>query len=287
MKKAKILVPAMGMMLLSTAAAVSGTMAWFTANRAVSVSTTDFTIQALDGNFVVTATDIEGVTIANNVVSPKGNMGDASYDHVNGIAYTDIPKDDGSQPDTYKSVGTLAAAAGESPIDTDAIWKVGSTTMYYAVAWNLHFEYTFAGDTSNLNLFFNIHDASFTPTTGTGTATTHTANGFRLALIAPTKTVIWAPGRASADASDVKYVNSTTTTTTYAANTVIYSDNAEAVKADGAANTTIDYLGQITSSSNTIDVKCVAWFEGTDPDVINESTMDKVKATLPFYVRKA
>ena len=39
MKKAKILVPAMGMMLLSTAAAVSGTMAWFSANRSVELPT--------------------------------------------------------------------------------------------------------------------------------------------------------------------------------------------------------------------------------------------------------
>ena len=37
MKKAKILIPALGMMMLSTAAAVSGTMAWFTASRTVSM----------------------------------------------------------------------------------------------------------------------------------------------------------------------------------------------------------------------------------------------------------
>ena len=48
MKKAKILVPAMGMMLLSTAAAVSGTMAWFSANRAVTVNANDYSVEAVD-----------------------------------------------------------------------------------------------------------------------------------------------------------------------------------------------------------------------------------------------
>ena len=38
MKKTKIIIPALGMLLLSTAASVSGTVAWFSMNASVTVT---------------------------------------------------------------------------------------------------------------------------------------------------------------------------------------------------------------------------------------------------------
>ncbi len=43
MKKSKIIVPALGIMCLSTAAAVTGTVAWFTAARVKSFSMSGIT----------------------------------------------------------------------------------------------------------------------------------------------------------------------------------------------------------------------------------------------------
>ena len=42
MKKSKIIVPALGLLLLSTAASVSGTVAWFTANRTYNTTISSF-----------------------------------------------------------------------------------------------------------------------------------------------------------------------------------------------------------------------------------------------------
>lgn len=46
MKKSKVLVPALGILCLSTAAAVTGTVAWFTASNAIDISGMTFTAEA-------------------------------------------------------------------------------------------------------------------------------------------------------------------------------------------------------------------------------------------------
>ena len=52
MKKSKIIVPALGILLLSAAASVSGTVAWFTANRTFEMDAGNFSvISGQDGSF--------------------------------------------------------------------------------------------------------------------------------------------------------------------------------------------------------------------------------------------
>ena len=46
------------------------------------------------------------------------------------------------------------------------------------------------------------------------------------------------------------------------------------------------FLGRLTSKAATISVKCTAWFEGTDPNVVNEALNQVVITTQRFYVRK-
>ena len=50
MKKSKIIVPALGILLLSTAASISGTVAWFTASRTFSTHVNAFSVGSVDGN---------------------------------------------------------------------------------------------------------------------------------------------------------------------------------------------------------------------------------------------
>ena len=52
MKKTKIVIPALGLLLLSTAASVSGTVAWFSANTSVTVSGMNVTTQ-VSGNLLI------------------------------------------------------------------------------------------------------------------------------------------------------------------------------------------------------------------------------------------
>ena len=52
MKKSKIIAPALGVLILSTAASISGTFAWFSANNTVSVSGMALTAKS-DSTFLV------------------------------------------------------------------------------------------------------------------------------------------------------------------------------------------------------------------------------------------
>ncbi len=58
MKKTKVIIPALGMLLLSTAASVTGTVAWFTANKTVTASGMQIKAKAEDG--IVINNDIFG-----------------------------------------------------------------------------------------------------------------------------------------------------------------------------------------------------------------------------------
>ena len=60
MKKSKIIVPALGLLLLSTAASVSGTVAWFTANSVTSITGMSFTTK-VSSNLLI-ADDVIGST---------------------------------------------------------------------------------------------------------------------------------------------------------------------------------------------------------------------------------
>lgn len=300
MKKAKILVPALGMMMLSTAAAVSGTMAWFTANRAVQVTTTSFEVEALDGSLDVIAKAKVGTSVdvaTKKIVSITSGykLGDASFNHTNSTLYTDVPTDDGSQPTSYSVVDTLANAAADN-----TKWQVGTTTNYYAIAWDLEFTYSFKGDTRPMDLFFDFSHSTCVRTEETaGSGSGQTANGFRIAMICGSEILIWAPNRAgtvSEEAQVYKYVNTTSATANYTNHDpLVLSDTSATldpvVAADDAAHSTrVDYLAQMTNATpgetNVKTVTCVAWFEGCDPDVINESSMDSVVNTLKFYVRR-
>ena len=68
MKKSKIIVPALGILVLSTAAAVTGTVAWFTSSNLVSVSGMQLKIDPEDG-----------MVVANEAKSPWATSAVASH----------------------------------------------------------------------------------------------------------------------------------------------------------------------------------------------------------------
>lgn len=324
MKKAKILVPAMGMMLLSTAAAVSGTMAWFSANRAVEVRTTQFAVEALDGALSVEGAALCGTTADNSTNVPQigldtnVKLADASFNHATGKLYTDVADDEGTVT-AYEEVGDLALLTGSNT----TAWAVNSTTTYYAVAFKLTFTYEFKGDTNARHLFFDEINSS-TIASGKQDNSDYTASdklqtrrGFRIALVAGSEQLVWAPQRSAADTyykdaehpSETvlyKYVTGTSlenvgtydVTKTNAHNLVCSqaTNNCLAAATDNPAADTDhtdrpDYLGTLTNvtpgTTNKLEVKCVAWFEGMDPEVVNDATMDKISSSLKFYIRTA
>lgn len=303
MKKSKIIIPALGMLLLSTAASISGTVAWFTTVSTANARLSSFAVRKLGGDLALTVkTAADGSSYgvgtkkdANNVVLLDGNtpaLCDASYKHT-----------------TTASVYKANSSATEFSTVAESGWKVTSNGVdtYYAVSWTLEFDYTFGGDTTNVNLYYDLDQAILTPTAGTtGDASTgETWKGFRIAFICGSRTLVWAGGHTSSEASGLKYQGGTAV-----ANATTYvgpnADNSagELVTGYGASGTyaaaihagssdsalgaaRADYIGTFTSSAHTLSVKCIAWYEGNDANVKNGARMDEVAATMAFYTRTA
>lgn len=302
MKKSKIIIPALGVILLTTAASVSGTVAWFRATRDVQVSMANFGLKDIDGSLKVTATNVIGTKATNGAttsVEMEANnyLTDGSYGLTNNTKAYRLDKSTGE---------------GFIEYDTTEKWKILTTTgspaenYYVAVRFKLTFEYTFSGDNRDMNLYF---DAKSSTLTGDGAAGAKDSRyGFRVALESASNGFVWSNDNAKADtekyntgsASKVFYVNGTASTATaeFAANKVIHElDNTfgdakdcKDADSDSQANYAGELLGVISkgageATTGTLDVNVTAWFEGTDPNVVNETELAKMAAQMSFFVR--
>ena len=321
MKKSKIIIPALGMLLLSTAASVTGTVAWFTSMQ---------TGRAEITSFAVTKT---GGSLATEFVAGVGTELTGSSPNYTGVALKGYSTTDNANDDVTLTHGSFNHATGSAYVPDDSLtqftpvaepttgngyqWSVDGTSsvagkVYYAVSWTINFKYTFSADTKDVYLYFDgsttaqaqspAPSTTFTHATNTaGTdASKNTWKGFRLAMIGAAK-VIWAPGTSTA--GDEQYQSNTAvgdTKSSYAA-TNAYAAAGSLIDAAGyahikagalPANPTqrADYLGTFTYSTATnnictLSVKCVAWFEGNDSNVVDSASLDQVSASLGFYTR--
>ena len=307
----------MGMMLLSTAAAVSGTMAWFSASRSIQVSANDFAVEAIDGALDVAASEWIGpatVSADSKTISLTANhtLADASFDYRANQEklYTDTV-DANDSINGYQDLGNVSTVH-TAWLDTDTAnaaddtWNVpGSESAHYGFAFKLTFSYDFKTDHRTLGLFFNAladqndtHLGSYVTnqTLTAGSNGENTYKGFRMAFIGNADRFVWAPNRTSAEVtanSDlIKTVTGTTnasSVTTVASADLILKDSNVAQAANGNETTNKGYLGTLaypqSGTRGTSEVICVVWYEGTDPAVVNASSMDKVSSVLKFYVR--
>ena len=318
MKKSKIIIPALGMLILSTAASVTGTVAWFTTVSSAKAELTTFAVRKLGGDLSYAVTPLTGTEKVNDAKADSSirlknstaentsvALCDASYDHVNNVLY----KAANGSATSFASVGA----------ESESNWKVEGTDAqshtlitYYAVTWQYTFTYTFGGSSGNVNLYFDSINSSLDPTLSSAAAAGHTEQtykGFRIAFInsAASRKVVWAGEQAAAkclfvDSDTTVAYDAETHAATYTNNGTYGTANSSSSATDlldstglaiidenaasGAANRS-DYLGVFTPAANTITVKCVAWFEGTDENVVNGSEMDQVDAVLNFYTRTA
>ena len=163
MKKTKIIIPALGMLLLSTAASVSGTVAWFSMNTTVSVSgmtartkvssnlqisdtytdasfSTDPLLQNVDGT-LEPVSSINGIEFfyhsASQNVNGNGTVSDALFP-----AY--------AESDTLDSGWTVAR--------TDAS-AAGRADFKYSAAFNTNYGHTV--DTNSTEVYYGYIDYVF------------------------------------------------------------------------------------------------------------------------------
>lgn len=327
MKKSKIIIPALGMLLLSTAASVTGTVAWFTSMQTGSASITSFSVTKTGGSLNTTfvagvGTELTGSNPNYTGVALKGygtgsdasddvTLTHGSYNHLTNKAY--IPDD--SLTVFTPVVEPTSGNGYQWTVDGDSS---NAGTVYYAVSWTINFNYTFSTDTKDVYLYFDGSTTAQSQTPAPTTTFSHSTNtagsgsentwkGFRLAMVNATDSVyvIWAPGTSTA--GDEKYQSNAAAgdaKSSYAA-TNAYNVNGSLIDAAGyahcksgalPANPTqrADYLGtfDIDNDDNddkvvTIAIKCVAWFEGNDSNVVDTASLDQVSASLGFYTRIA
>ena len=321
-RKSTIVIPALALMVLTAGASATGAVAWFTATRQVTATASTFTAASTTAALGISTTKGQGTETTSTSTNPNGvvkvqttptdgtasdnYLCDASFDATSGKLYHSKLNDDG-KVDSFVEI-TNNLLTGED-------YKTGKKTndslhdIYYAVNW----QYTFHYETTNPSgsaLLFDL-SSSFGSTASSGVSA-----GFRIAFVNTTDTTnkpyrVWTN-------DDVKtYVNSTTATyggdstsltysASYAAPYIIktnstytrISDSSYATSGTTNVVTSLaEYLGTFTpnsaasgSDSNAvkdITLKCTAWYEGSDPAVVNDQLDSQlaITASMKFYVR--
>ena len=297
MKKSKIIIPALALIALSTVASVTGTVAWFTATRQVTVTAGEFAITKTSSNLSVVLGDGAYTEATDNVIEVDEDaiLTHGSFNHTNSTFFV---------PDA-----TATSVTGVSINDEDLTTKlVQSTTednknIVTAVTWTMALSIKFADAGRDMALFFNApastvklaDDATKNPEeTGKAFRIAFVANGVTKSGVDSTSsqvvTKVWAPHQAF---NKSKYVANTNNMngTAYSSGTLIYENNGASVPNDESADlstcqSNLLYLGYYEFAANatiTLNFNVVAWFEGTDENITEESTvMESVIASMKF-----
>ena len=307
MKKSKIIVPALGLLLLSTAASVSGTVAWFTASRFATINTGAFAVVQTDGTLTATPYYGVGTAVSGTTVNPVdgAKLGDVSFNPATKQLWTDTG--DGTAYRTIGDTDDYLTQPATNGLGTH-VYKINDTT-FYAYTWKITLSYTWGADFTTLNVFFDYSATGSSMTAAAqagGTLQNETSKGLRIAMIGTSRTAVFA-GLQTAD--NLSAVTSTSATAAYgatgatsadfsyfastsyakgnvlAASATAKASYVKAVDGDASQNTREDYLGSIThaNATDTMDIYCVAWYEGTDPQIVNNKEMEQVTSALKFY----
>jgi hypothetical protein len=178
MKKSKVIIPAMALLLFSTAASVTGTVAWFSSTRVFNTSAANFGINTVDGNLTATlqarvGTALDGADKIKSDTNCRLYHGSfnalTSGDNLN-KAYILNQEPDGSGNDVYEDKGTETASFGTGAGAANAAWHVRTAKdspsdpdikYFVAFSWKITFNYTMATGESKYGIFLDLDKSSF------------------------------------------------------------------------------------------------------------------------------
>lgn len=289
MKKSKIILPAVALLTISTVAAASSTVAWFTANRTVNVEVSEVAVYNPESNLNVTLSTVanSGATATDKKVTMPKYMRDGSVDAANGKVYK---KD--VVAETYE-------ALADNTYFTDTALITGETgpqNIYRATSWKMTFsmvgaaadDYAVLIDMTNTVTNFTRNDDEVTSKDAK-----KISESFRIAFVAGDQVTVLAPW---ATEEDLKYVTNNAANGNYKNNKVTVTGkaiaSAEIASTDKGTKLTAanGYVGTIAKSADAaaaseLKVTCYAWFEGEDPVCVvpTEAINTKVSSILGFY----
>ena len=325
-KKSAVVIPALARIAVTAAASVSGTVAWFIANRSVTVNASNFTAQSQNGDLTISLVDNSLLGVTKDTTDSKSVkraadsvLTDASFDLAN--LYTKV-RDDNGKVTGFQNLGAIKSDSTEGGTVFNSNWSANAgsnVTLFYAVSWTWKFTYTFTSDTTDMALYFDLGASSFAfkaaldnknqtvDMNGThqDTYTGNVSKGFRLAMVSKASTenepknIVWAP-----EGANVKsHVNGTAKENKhdfldsefhadldaehYHKATDVLNKGETGDTQITDSNNAYCYLGRLTKAKNSFNVVCTAWFEGTDQtNVINTAQNVAVTATQKFCVSK-
>ena len=185
MKKSKIIIPALAIIAVSTAASIAGSVAWFTASRQASISAGTFAVVKTNANLqcdieagVATSIDTTGGT--ETIVLGNNKLTDGSVNHKTGKAYT--PNDSGTGLITgdKQEIDLTQSKATLDPLLERA--TLASGKVYTAATFDVTFTVAFGALDKDMGLYLDAANSSFT-VAGDNPGAPVTAKGFRVAFI--------------------------------------------------------------------------------------------------------
>lgn len=296
-------------LIFSLGAAFSGTAAWFVANS--QATATGMSIQAMNDQGILTLTLEAGVgtQLDNGGTELKTKSGlkltDASYDQENDNLYTNVDDEPSqfTQINVTKTDDTEKVNPCTAESSSSTLWaNKFDGNVYYAVSWYITASYNFHASTHDAYLFFDKTISSATESTAKDTQ-----SAFRLAIINVTDTavtnaqrrkIVYAPNQKTEDSHYIskkdytedknftEYLDSNLTSL-IASNTTGLDTKATDDLTEEQSSGRKDYLATLTKGDDAIGTArfcCIAWYEGTDPNVEIGKTFSSLNVTLGFYV---
>lgn len=285
MKKSKIILPAVALLTISTVAAASSTVAWFTANRTVDVNLSQVAIYNPESDLNVTLVkdDNAGTSVDNTknaqIVTLPSYMRDGSVDAANKKVYKkDVVTSEYSLVNGYST--DTATIAGESKV------------IYRATHWTMNFSMVGAS-TNDYGVLLDMGKTKCTIVNNEDNG--KVSQAFRIAFVSEDAVTVLAP---FSTAKSLTYVKDTDGAIkndgAYTREIVSSSLKDKAIKTSEVTATTDfnaanGYVGTIDKSADgtvqTLSVECYAWFEGEDPNCkVPEGGLNtKITSLLSFY----
>ncbi len=156
MKKTKIVIPALAVLLLSTAASVSGTVAWFSMNNKVSVTGMSVTTK-VSSSILISGTNADAASYGDQLNQVRSGVLEPASS-VDGIGFyytTDAVTSGDAKQDTYKEYSE-AERSGDNPATqatetewTNALANTNAGKTHYDSVFNNSYGFT-AADTEHV-----------------------------------------------------------------------------------------------------------------------------------------
>lgn len=287
MKKSRIILPAVALLTISTVAAASSTVAWFSATREITINTNEVGVYNPESNLEIVLTGVKeaGSKVKDNdprIIDLPSYLRDGSVDLNSGKVY----KKDLVATDTYNEVTNFTS---ESALINDQ-----ETVIYRATSWTMTFSMKDATPDSYA-IFLNISNlaTSFTHKAVSEKAEENVYKSLRLGLKYDGGFVVVAPFYDETNDNSLAYVNGTSSTGTY--DKAIIESSAKigtseittgTLNGDGYKDTNA-YVGTIAGGKDkSLEVTAYLWFEGMDNNCVNGAGSvlnTKVNAALSFY----